>query len=656
MNRIFKTKSRRSLTLILAIILTSIGINQAAYAEVINQSHWLVKSGDSVYGIARKVFPDSSKLQAKFRQELIKNNPDVFQKGASQMSVGVKLVMPAFAIKKSKPTAVKATKPVEKKKIEKAPKREMLAKKTAPKPTTDIIGKVVINIGDLKAENSGNTRALKRNSKIFKGDTLKTLTRTHTQIRLKDGALVSLRPSTILKISEYNYNGQEDGSERSVFELVKGGFRTITGAIGHRNKQNYKVKTSFATIGIRGTHYGVMLCSSGSCSNENTELKDGLYGGVVDGSVIASNDSGNFKFNNDQYFHIANTNLPAVEILVPPPIFHGNTLKPDLQKQSKDKGHKPRHNLKKIMAGHKPPPIFGGSNDSEGPRPPLPTDDQNTPVLNIPKPRTAPAGSGLLIAFNNLDASGNTGVTAPILVSANNNNAIFLEDPVINGNVIGNLPFGVHEESSGKIHDAAIRRPDGTGAAIVPSSIDGNALGVNWGRWQGNFIVLENKVEQNHRNNLHYMYSPNTIDVTDPNVMAFLGGIYSINQSYSSVGGTNPTDHQGNIGASLASINMGVDFVNKEIDTYSIFATVNGKTYQAALDSAINPTVKFSDLHKDFALKDISAGCISGQCVGQASVIFVGPQAEGAMTSYIVGEPDGTASISGTNLLTIGGM
>jgi len=108
-------------------------------------------------------------------------------------------------------------------------------------------------------------------------------------------------------------------------ELVRGGFRTITGYIGHKNKRNYRVKTSVATIGIRGTHYGLMVCSDGSCNNESEALQDGVYGGVVDGSISVSNNSGEYIFNNDQYFHVASVSSAAVEQLLPPPVFHGNS-------------------------------------------------------------------------------------------------------------------------------------------------------------------------------------------------------------------------------------------------------------------------------------------------------------------------------------------
>lgn len=281
-------------------------------AEVINQTHWLVKPGDTVYSIARQMYPGDTRQQVRFRRELVKSNPGFFQGSNSVMNVGDKLRLPKFAtLNPNKPKA--------------NPAKTQIAKKSAVTPDpVDAIGKVVITMGDLRATNRSSTRKLDRHSTVFTGDTLTTGKNTRAQIRLKDGALISLQPDSEFKIAEYSFNGAEDGSEKGVFDLIKGGFRTITGLIGHKNKQNYQVRTTVATIGIRGTHYGLMLCDAGSCATDN--LADGLYGGVVDGSVAIDNGTGQELFNNDQYFHVAGTDVTPVETLTPPPVFEGTLV------------------------------------------------------------------------------------------------------------------------------------------------------------------------------------------------------------------------------------------------------------------------------------------------------------------------------------------
>ncbi|MBV5276984.1 FecR domain-containing protein, partial [bacterium] len=57
------------------------------------------------------------------------------------------------------------------------------------------------------------------------------------------------------RVDDYQYSGKTDGQEKGFFSLLKGGLRTITGLVGRSNRDNYKVTTSVATIGIRGTEY-----------------------------------------------------------------------------------------------------------------------------------------------------------------------------------------------------------------------------------------------------------------------------------------------------------------------------------------------------------------------------------------------------------------
>lgn len=67
--------------------------------------------------------------------------------------------------------------------------------------------------------------------------------------------------------------GAEPGSDssRAFFRLVKGGFRTVSGLIGKVNQDDYRVSTPVATIGIRGTRYGVRICQ-GECADREEIL------------------------------------------------------------------------------------------------------------------------------------------------------------------------------------------------------------------------------------------------------------------------------------------------------------------------------------------------------------------------------------------------
>lgn len=102
---------------------------------------------------------------------------------------------------------------------------------------------------------TGSQRELTRGSELQPGEAIRTGDNARAQLRFSDGGMMSLQPQTEFRIDEYRYSGKTDGSEKGFFSLIKGGLRTITGAIGHGSRDNYRVNTPVATIGIRGTEY-----------------------------------------------------------------------------------------------------------------------------------------------------------------------------------------------------------------------------------------------------------------------------------------------------------------------------------------------------------------------------------------------------------------
>ena len=113
--------------------------------------------------------------------------------------------------------------------------------------------RIVYAIGDVSATDSGGTRrAVKKGDFIVSGDTVVT-TRGRAQLKLTDGGFVALNPNTEYAIEDYEYEEAAPAKGRSFFNLLKGGVRMVTGAIGRSNKSGWRMRTSVATIGIRGT-------------------------------------------------------------------------------------------------------------------------------------------------------------------------------------------------------------------------------------------------------------------------------------------------------------------------------------------------------------------------------------------------------------------
>jgi len=110
-------------------------------------------------------------------------------------------------------------------------------------------------IGEVQALSAATgSRNLSKGAKVISGETVRT-GEGRAQLRFDDGAIISLQPNTEFRIDSYHFSGQPDGKEQGFFTLLKGGLRTLTGLVGRFNRDSYKVTTSVATIGIRGTEY-----------------------------------------------------------------------------------------------------------------------------------------------------------------------------------------------------------------------------------------------------------------------------------------------------------------------------------------------------------------------------------------------------------------
>jgi hypothetical protein len=117
-------------------------------------------------------------------------------------------------------------------------------------------GQVQFASGDVQIQrSSGRKLPAVQGLAVEEGDTILTGPDGQTQLKMVDDGLLAVRPNTQIKLEAYRYAGREDGTERGIIGLLRGAFRSISGAIGRSNKDAYRIKTPSATIGIRGTDH-----------------------------------------------------------------------------------------------------------------------------------------------------------------------------------------------------------------------------------------------------------------------------------------------------------------------------------------------------------------------------------------------------------------
>jgi hypothetical protein len=186
--------------------------------------------------------------------------------------------------------------------------------------TAEPAGTVTHLAGTLTAKRlDGTTKLLSTNSQIIEGDELSTQQETYARVKFIDGGEVVLRPNTQLKVSAYAYTEDKPQSDNIVLNLVRGGLRAVTGLLGKRNRDRFKLETTTATIGIRGTHFGALMCANdcaGIPTTSGLSPADGLHLDVAAGAIFVTNGGGSQQFNVGQFGYVANNATPPV--IVPP--------------------------------------------------------------------------------------------------------------------------------------------------------------------------------------------------------------------------------------------------------------------------------------------------------------------------------------------------
>lgn len=134
-------------------------------------------------------------------------------------------------------------------------------------------------------KSDGSRRVLSTQSVVNPGDTLVTEDKTYARVRFSDTSEVTLRPSTQFQIEAYSFERDAPQKDNIAFRLFKGALRTVTGLVGSRgDAEAYKLTTESATIGIRGTVFGVTVCQPGTCGS----LAPGTYVNVIEGRVAVA--------------------------------------------------------------------------------------------------------------------------------------------------------------------------------------------------------------------------------------------------------------------------------------------------------------------------------------------------------------------------------
>src|SRR5438876_5869663 len=413
---------------------------------------------------------------------------------------------------------------------------------SAPGLASAQAGRFLLAVGDVAiARGQAEIRAA-TGTPVQSGDTIRVGPASNAQIRMTDESIVGLRPGTVLRIDAYEYSGQAE--PRSLFSLLKGGFRTVTGAIGRlHSRERYAVRTPTATIGIRGTHYTVVHCDNDCGGADRGPIANGTYGGVTDGRIEVVNQTGEHEFAANAFFYVASAGTAPQNLIAPP-----NFLYDRLEGQARSRGSRGNESSEALARSG----LNAESRPSEVPPPPQPS------TFIVTEQRNSSGQPAVLAAA---PALGFAGAWTSATGGANSVTA-FVSSEMLTRTGSGTsqtlTAFNIPGTASGA---ATALGPINESGGFDPGDGSVNA---NWGIWASGSIT-DVTGTTSIPGGAHYIFG----NLTPPEVIAARTGTLSMSAS----GGTTPTSN-GSIflsgtGTTYPTLSLDFDTRNVKVGAFS---------------------------------------------------------------------------------------
>jgi len=417
-------------------------------------------------------------------------------------------------------------------------------------------GRFILAVGDVVVARGAAEIRAGVGTPVETGDTIRVGVNSNAQVRLSDESILGLRSGTVLRLDEYAWSGTADGRERSIFSLLKGGFRTVTGAIGRlQSRDRYAVRTPTATVGIRGTHYTLVHCdddcaasptASGGQTTPGAAVPNGTYGGVSDGRIGVENATGERLFGANEYFHVASQNTPPQSLIAPPSFLYDR-----LAGQSRNQGEKGQETSENMAQSG----MNAESRPSDTPVPPTPNE------FIVTEQRT-PTGESVVVGATRFDTAALGFWSQPGSQNQDGGGALVQQSALTLGS--GGVPtaFKIPENCVGP-NENCTSAPSGSlpNAPIQQNStpFPGSTQVVFWGRWNSGTITDDGQTfSLSSTHQAHLMYAP----LTPMETIASKSGTLLMTTSLSN--GTTPTTNQPSFTFASGSFpNIHIDFTHK---------------------------------------------------------------------------------------------
>jgi len=157
------------------------------------------------------------------------------------------------------------------------------------------------NVQSMRGNVQAGTQQVNPNDRITSGATITTGPGSQAVLRFDDGQVVVLNENTTFRIIDFRFRKEEPRNDRSVFDLLRGALRVVSGAVASRSQASFQLRVPQATIGIRGTDFMVAIVNPAIVS-------------VGTGSVGVSNAGGTTVFGAGSFGSVASSSALPVAI------------------------------------------------------------------------------------------------------------------------------------------------------------------------------------------------------------------------------------------------------------------------------------------------------------------------------------------------------
>lgn len=115
------------------------------------------------------------------------------------------------------------------------------------------IGNIMAIKGSAEVQRVGALILATNGMQLKEGDKILTAPKSRVQVMLEDETVVTIGASSVFGFDEFVFDGTKNS--KLSMSANRGFFRSLTGKIGKLAPERFKVKTTSATIGIRGTDF-----------------------------------------------------------------------------------------------------------------------------------------------------------------------------------------------------------------------------------------------------------------------------------------------------------------------------------------------------------------------------------------------------------------